>query len=212
MTIKQSYLLDLIMAEQDVNPSPNKIMSLEETLKAILPDGKLSGKLPPVHLWNPEHCGDIDMAIRSDGTWWHEGSQIKRQRLVKTFSRILRKDPDGQIYLVTPYEKVIVHVEDAPFQAVRVDRVDVEGKGPALAFLTNLDDVTIAGPDAPIRVEIDPETGEPSPYVMVRAGLEAKMTRPVFYELANMAEMAPDEADAMGVWSQGEFFVLGGAG
>ncbi|MGH1421112.1 MAG: DUF1285 domain-containing protein [Hyphomonas sp.] len=200
------------MAEQDVKSSPNTIMSLEETLKAILPDGKLSGKLPPVHLWNPEHCGDIDMAIRSDGTWWHEGSQIKRQRLVKTFSRILRKDPDGLIYLVTPYEKVIVHVEDAPFQAVRVDCVNVEGEGPALAFLTNLDDVTLAGPDNPIRVEIDPDTGEPSPYVMVRAGLEAKMTRPVFYELANMAEMSSDGGDTMGVWSQGEFFVLGGAG
>lgn len=211
MTIKQTYLLGLIMAEQDVKSSPNTTRSLEETLKAILPDGKLSGKLPPVHLWNPEVCNDIDMAIRADGSWWHEGSKIKRQRLVKTFSRILRKDPDGKIYLVTPYEKVIVHVEDAPFQAVRVDRVDDEGKGPSLAFLTNLDDVTVVGADAPIRVEIDPVTGEPSPYVMVRAGLEAKMTRAVFYELANMAEPAPDGTNTMGVWSQGEFFVLGGA-
>lgn len=211
MTIKQTYLLGLIMAEQDVKSSPNTTRSLEETLKAILPDGKLSGKLPPVHLWNPEVCNDIDMAIRADGSWWHEGSKIKRQRLVKTFSRILRKDPDGKIYLVTPYEKVIVHVEDAPFQAVRVDRVEEEGKGQSFAFLTNLDDVTVAGPDAPIRVATDPVTGEPSPYVMVRAGLEAKMTRAVFYELANMAEPAPDGTNTMGVLSQGEFFVLGGA-
>lgn len=197
------------MAEQDVKSSPDTTMSLEETLKAILPDGKLSGKLPPVHLWNPEHCGDIGMEIRSDGSWWHEGSEIKRQRLVKTFSRILRKDPDEKIYLVTPYEKVIVHVEDAPFLAVRVDRAGEQGRDQTLAFLTNLDDVALAGPDLAIRVETDPETGEPSPYVKVRGELEAKMTRPVFYELVEMAEPSEKDANVFGVWSQGVFFPLG---
>ena len=200
------------MAEQNVKSSPNNTISLEETLKAILPEGKAGGKLPPVDSWNPEHCGDIGMEIRADGSWWHEGGRIHRERLVKTFSRILRKDEDGCIYLVTPYEKVIVHVEEAPFIAVRVDRAGEPGPDQTLAFLTNLDDVTLAGPDAPIRVETDPETGEPSPYVLVRGRLEAKLARPVFYELAEMAVEAPDASGMLGVWSQGAFFPIGQVG
>ncbi|MCA8902868.1 MAG: DUF1285 domain-containing protein [Hyphomonas sp.] len=186
--------------------------SLEATLKAILPEGSIEGKLPPVHLWNPSNCGDIDMEIRADGSWWHEGGRINRERLVKLFSRILRKDEDGKTYLVTPYEKVIVHVEDAPFQAVRVDRSGKPGPDQTLVFLTNLDDVTLAGPGAPIRVETDPETGEPSPYVLVRGRLEAKLTRAAFYDLVEMAEPAPDDPDMLGVWSQGAFFPIGPAG
>ncbi|MCA8898985.1 MAG: DUF1285 domain-containing protein, partial [Hyphomonas sp.] len=89
------------------------------------------------------------MEIRADGSWWHEGGRINRERLVKLFSRILRKDEDGKTYLVTPYEKVIVHVEDAPFLAVRVDRAGEPGPGQTLAFLTNLGDLTLAGPEAP---------------------------------------------------------------
>ncbi|MHA7899402.1 MAG: DUF1285 domain-containing protein [Henriciella sp.] len=188
----------------------NSVISLEELLKAIAPEG-LEGPLPPVHLWNPDHCGDIQMEIRADGTWWHEGTRIKRERLVKLFSRILRKDPDGQIYLVTPYEKVIVHVVDAPFVAVRVDRVGDPGPDQILAFTTNLGDVALAGKDLPIRVETDPETLEPSPYVLVRGGLEAKLSRPVFYELANMADAHEGVAGQLGVWSQGQFFELGPA-
>jgi hypothetical protein len=199
------------MAERDVNTSPGTIMSVEQTLKAIMPDGKLSGKLPPVHLWNPEHCGDIQMEIRKDGSWWHEGSRIGRQRLVKAFSRILRKDDDGEIYLVTPYEKIIVHVEDAPFLAVRVDRAGEPGPEQTLAFLTNLGDATLAGPESLLRVETDVDTQEPAPYVMVRAGLEAKLTRPCFYELADMAVDNPDGSDTMGVWSGGAFFAIGPA-
>ena len=88
-------------------------ISLEETLKTILPEGTLDGKLPPVHLWQPDHSADIGMEIRADGAWWHDGSRINRERLVKLFSRILRKDEDGKTWLVTPYEKVIVTVEDA---------------------------------------------------------------------------------------------------
>ncbi|HPE48297.1 MAG TPA: DUF1285 domain-containing protein [Hyphomonas sp.] len=186
-------------------------ISLEETLKAILPEGAADGKLPPVHLWSPEHCGDIDMEIRADGSWWHEGGRINRERLVKLFSRILRKDEDGKTYLVTPYEKVIVHVEDAPFLAVRVDRAGEPGPGQTLAFLTNLGDLTLAGPEAPVRVETDPVTGEPSPYVLVRGRLEAKLTRPAFYELVEMAEEAPDGSGLLGVWSQGAFFPIGAA-
>lgn len=199
------------MAECDVKSSPDNTLSLEETLKAILPDGKLSGKLPPVDSWNPQNCGDIDMVIRADGSWWHEGGRINRERMVKMFSRILRKDEDGKTYLVTPYEKVIVHVEDAPFIAVRVDRA---GDGPpqqALAFLTNVGDVAIAGPENAIRVETDVETGEPAPYVRVRGRLEAKIARAAFYELVDMAVPHPDDANTLGVWSQGIFFPIGPA-
>tara|TARA_R110000787_G_scaffold1326_10_gene4774 strand:- start:8512 stop:9099 length:588 start_codon:yes stop_codon:yes gene_type:complete len=194
-----------------VKSSPDNTLSLEETLKAILPDGKLSGKLPPVDSWNPQNCGDIDMAIRADGSWWHEGGRMNRERMVKMFSRILRKDEDGKTYLVTPYEKVVVDVEDAPFIAVRVDRAGEAGPQQALAFLTNVGDVAVAGPDNPIRVETDADTGEPAPYVLVRGRLEAKIARPAFYELVDMAETDPKDESVLGVWSQGVFFPIGAA-
>jgi len=192
-----------------VTSSPGSSFGLEDTLKAILPEGKFTGPLPPVHLWNPEKCGDIGMEIRADGSWWHEGGRITRERMVKLFSRILRKDEDGVTYLVTPYEKVIVHTEDAPFLAVRVDLSGKPGPDQALTFTTNLDDVTTAGPDACLRIETDAATGEPAPYVLVRGRLEAKLTRPVFYELVDLAVPAPDGTDRLGVWSRGEFFALG---
>ncbi|MEM1036468.1 MAG: DUF1285 domain-containing protein [Pseudomonadota bacterium] len=188
----------------------NAVIPLEEVLKAIAPEG-LDGKLPPVHLWNPDRSADIQMEIRSDGSWWHEGDQIKRERLVKLFSRILRRDEDGSFWLVTPYEKVVVHVEDAPFMAVRVDRSGEPGPNQTLVFKTNLGDVTLAGPDAAIRVETDPATLEPTPYVLVRGRLEAKLTRAVFYELADMAVAHEGRAGMLGVWSQGVFFELGPA-
>ncbi len=191
--------------------SQNTIFRVENALAAIMPDGKLGGKLPPVHLWNPENCGDIGMEIRRDGSWWHAGGRIGREKLVKLFSTILRKDDDGQIYLVTPYEKIIVHVEDAPFLAVRVDRLGEAGPQQTLAFLTNLGDITLAGPDAALRVETNEDTLEPAPYVLVRGGLEAKLTRPVFYELAEMAVENPDNPMRLGVWSQNVFFDIGPA-
>ena len=191
--------------------SPGNTLSLEETLKAIMPDGKLSGRLPPVESWNPDRCGDIDMVIRADGSWWHEGGRMNRERMVKMFSRILRKDEDGETWLVTPYEKVVVRVEDAPFIAVRVDRAGAPGPDQALAFLTNVGDVAVAGPDHPLRVETDAETGQPSPYVLVRGRLEARLARPVFYELADMSVPHPDGSPTLGVWSQGQFFPIGPA-
>lgn len=192
--------------------NPALQVSLDDLLKAIAPEGENLRKLPPVHLWNPEFCSDIDMEIRSDGSWWHEGGEIKRPAMVKLFSTILRKDEDGQIYLVTPYEKVIVHVEDAPFLAVRVDRAGALGPEQKLVFTTNLDDFVVAGADTPIRIEADDQTGEPSPYVEVRGGLEAKMSRSVFYELAEMAVPNPaDDGATFGVWSEGVFFVIGAA-
>ncbi|MFP3944598.1 MAG: DUF1285 domain-containing protein [Alphaproteobacteria bacterium] len=171
---------------------------------------QLDAGLPPVHLWNPPHCGEIDMRIRRDGTWEYMGSPIRRAPLVRLFSTILRRDPDGCYYLVTPVEKIRIQVDDAPFVAVRLDVEGGPGPDTALRFTTNLGDETVAGPDAPIRVETDPETGEPSPYVLVRANLEALMARPVFYELTEQGvEREGPEGKVLGVWSRGAFFPLG---
>ena len=158
---------------------------LNRTLQAIIPIANGKRKLPPVETWNPEHCADIGMEIRADGSWWHEGTKFSREKLVRLFSTILRKDADGSTYLVTPYEKVIVHVEDAPFLAVRVDAAEADGER-VIVVTTNLGDFVEIGSDNPLRVETDPETGEPSPYVLVRGRLEAKLTRPAFYELVEI--------------------------
>jgi hypothetical protein len=164
--------------------------------------------LPPVHLWNPAHCGEIDIVIRKDGLWFHEGTPIGREALVRLFSTVLRKDPDG-FHLVTPVEKMKITVEDAPFIAVRVDRLE-DG---TLRFLTNVGDEVDAGPDNAIRVEMDEATGEPRPYLHVRRGLEALIARPVFYELVEMAEeRETPEGPRLGVASAGAWFPVGPAG
>jgi hypothetical protein len=161
--------------------------------------------LPPVHLWNPPNVGEIDIVIRKDGSWVHEGGVIGREALVRLFSTILRKDPDG-VWLVTPHEKLRIRVEDAPFVAVRVDRA-----GEALRFITNVGDEVEAGPDHPIRVATD-ASGEPRPYLHVRGGLEALIARPVFYELAEMAQERPGpQGIELGVDSNGAWFPLGPA-
>jgi hypothetical protein len=168
--------------------------------------------LPPVHLWNPAHCGEIDIVIRRNGQWFHEGSPIGREALVRLFSTVLRKDPDG-IYLVTPVEKMKITVEDAPFVAVRVDRASSVSGGEALRFLTNVGDVVEAGPDNAIRVGADPVTGEPQPYLHVRRGLEARLARPVFYELVELAEERDTpEGPRLEVASNGVWFPVGPAG
>ncbi|MFM8753265.1 MAG: DUF1285 domain-containing protein [Phenylobacterium sp.] len=159
--------------------------------------------LPPVHLWNPAHCGDIDIVIKRNGQWFHEGTPIGREALVRLFSTVLRKDPDG-FHLVTPVEKMRITVEDAPFIAVRVDRDAGD-----LVFQTNVGDEVRAGPDNALRVETDPDTGEPRPYLHVRRGLEALVARPVFYELVEMAEEA---GGRLLVRSGGASFDLGSAG
>lgn len=162
--------------------------------------------LPPVHLWNPAHSGEIDIVIGRDGRWIHEGATIHREALVRLFSTVLRKDADGY-WLVTPVEKMKITVEDAPFIAVRVDRIsDAEG-APGLRFSTNVGDEVVAGPEHPIRIEIDGPTGEPRPYLHVRRGLEALIARPVFYELV---EMAQERDGVLGVESGGAWFALGG--
>lgn len=189
--------------------SPGGTLGPEDTLKAILPEGKFAGPLPPVESWNPARSADIGMEIRADGSWWHAGGRITRERMVKLFARILRKDADGTVWLVTPHEKVIVHVADAPFLAVRVDRLGQPGPHQELRFMTNLGDETVAGPERLLRVETDAETGEPAPYVRVRGRLEAKLTRPAFYDLVSMAVPSPANPDELGIWSRGVFFALG---
>lgn len=161
--------------------------------------------LPPVHLWNPAHSGVIDIVIRRDGTWVHEGSPISREAMVRLFSTILRKDPDG-FHLVTPVEKMRIEVEDAPFIAVRVDCV-----GEALKFVTNVGDEVEAGPEHAIRVETGAD-GEPRPYLHVRRGLEALIARSVFYELVDMAEEREEGGQTrLGLTSNGVWFDLGPA-
>jgi hypothetical protein len=160
--------------------------------------------LPPVHLWNPPHCGEIDIRIGRDGRWRHEGAPIGRDALVRLFSTVLRKESDG-FYLVTPAEKLKIVVEDAPFIAVQVDR-----SGDAIRFLTNVGDWVEAGPEHAIRVETDAMTGEPAPYVHIRGQLEARMTRPIFYELVEMAEPEDGPGGAcLIVHSHGVAFSLG---
>lgn len=161
--------------------------------------------LPPVHLWNPPFCGNLDMRIARDGTWFHEGTPIGRPGLVRLFSTILRKDGD-KYFLVTPVEKVGITVDDAPFVAVDFE---VSGEGPdqRLTFHTNVGDSVTAGPDTPLRIDRDSETGEPSPYVMVRAGLEALIDRKSFYRLVDLGtEYQLNGTQWFGVWSDGIFF------
>jgi hypothetical protein len=161
-----------------------------------------------VEKWHPAHCGDIDIRIGRDGTWFHEGTPVGRRELVRLFSTILRKDGDDYV-LVTPAEKMRIVVEDAPFLAVLL-RSEGDRQARKLIFTTNVGDETVAGADNPIRVEIDPETREPAPYVHVRRGLEAKISRAVYYQLAELA-VPGDGANAgkLVLWSNGVPFVLG---
>ena len=160
------------------------------------------GKLPPVHLWAPTHCGDSFMRIARDGTWFHAGSPIGRKELVKLFSTILRREADGSFVLVTPIEKLDILVEDAPFIAVEATS-EGEGADRRLIFRLNTDDLVEAGPEHALRVETAPD-GTPRPYLHVRAGLEALVNRPVFYQLADLA--LSEGASPPGLWSAGAFF------
>jgi hypothetical protein len=192
------------MAEPAPPPGLAGVVAAARAAQPAEAEGAKKRGLPPVHLWNPTHCGEIDIRIRKDGLWFHEGSPIGREALVRLFSTVLRKDPDG-FHLVTPVEKMKITVEDAPFLAVRVDRV-----GEALIFLTNVGDEVEAGPEHALRVETDPETGEPAPYLHVRRGLEARLRRPVFYELVEMAEERDTpEGRQLAVCSNGVWFPLG---
>jgi hypothetical protein len=170
-------------------------------------EGTLS--LPPRPGPGQQQCGDFGIRIGRDGTWYYLGSPIGRKPLVRLFASVLRREEDGQYWLVTPVERGRIEVEDAPFVAVEVT---AEGEGPerVLRFRTNLDDEVAADRDHPIRVSHNPATGEPAPYIMVRDGLEARLARPVFYELVALGETRlVDGEEQLGVWSSGQFFPLG---
>ncbi|MCH2078540.1 MAG: DUF1285 domain-containing protein [Rhodobacteraceae bacterium] len=158
---------------------------------------------PPVHLWNPPFCGDLDMEIRRDGTWFYLGTPIGRPGLVKLFSSILKKE-DGKYFLVTPVEKVGIRVEDAPFVAQDFTATGA-GQDQVITFTTHVDDSATAGPENPIRVVRDPETGEPSPYILMRANLEALIDRKSFYRLV---DLGVEHEGWFGVWSSGQFFPI----
>lgn len=181
--------------QKPVKPSPD---GLAASVKAAKTRG-----LPPVHLWNPPFCGDLDIRVAKDGTWSYLGSPINRFELVKLFSSILKKE-DGKYYLVTPVEKVGITVEDAPFVAVDFEQTG-EGQTQALTFRTQVDDIAVAGPAHPIRIVIDPETEEPSPYILIRTNLEARIDRKSFYRLV---EIGGHHEGWFGVWSGGQFFPL----
>ncbi len=160
---------------------------------------------PPVHLWDPPFCGDLDMRIARDGTWFYLGTPIGRKPLVRLFSSILKREGD-RYFLVTPVEKVGITVEDAPFVA---EDFEVEGTGTEqrLVFRTQVGDTAIAAVDHPIRVTYDPETEEPAPYVLIRSELEALIDRKSFYRLVDLGcEVEVDGAAQFGVWSGGAFF------
>ncbi len=160
----------------------------------------------PVHLWNPPFCGDIDMRIAADGTWFYGGTPIGRPALVRLFSTILRKDPDRYV-LVTPVERVGITVEDAPFLAVEMNLRE-EAAGRTLEFRTNVDDLTAAGPDHPMRFEKE-ASGGLRPYVHVRGDLWARVTRAVFHDLVALGEERETDGVMMfGIASGGAFFPM----
>ncbi|SPF81232.1 DUF1285 domain-containing protein [Pseudoprimorskyibacter insulae] len=182
--------------QNGVRPSAN---SLVASARAASRKGP-----PPVHLWNPPFCGDLDMRIARDGTWFYLGTPIGRFEMVKLFSSILRKD-GNDYFLVTPIEKVGITVDDAPFVATDFT-VDGAGDQQALTFTTHVGDSVTAGPDHPITVRYD-DAGEPSPYVLVRANLEALIDRKSFYRLVDLGQHHDHAGEKwFGLWSGGAFF------
>ena len=184
-------------SQNSVTPNADSIAKAALTFKSKGP--------APVHLWNPPFCGDLDMRIARDGTWFYLGTPIGRKPLVKLFSSVLRRDGDDY-FLVTPVEKVGITVEDAPFVAVDFN-VNGEGRQQKITFTTNVDEQIIAGSDNPVRLERDATTGEPSPYVKVRANLEALIDRKSFYRLVDLGVPHDHNGEGwFGIWSNGQFF------
>jgi hypothetical protein len=178
-------------------------------LAALVSRAARAGKgLPPVDRWNPDFCGDLDMEIRADGTWFYMGTPIGRPALVQLFSTVLRKDEDGRTYLVTPVERVGIRVEDAPFVAVEVN-VAGDGDQRVMTFRTQVGDVVEAGAGHPIRFVEEPETGGLKPYLLVRGRLEALVARPVMYELVEHGEVIEVDGKAMfSIRSKGVVFPI----
>lgn len=162
-------------------------------------------RLPPVESWHPARCGDSEMRIARDGTWFHQSEPIRRPAMVRLFSTILRREADGGYVLVTPAEKLDIRVEDAPFVAVEL-RAEGNGRDRRLAFRLNTGDLIVAGPEHRLRIETRDDG--PHPYLHVRGGMEALLSRAVYYELADL--MLEEGATPPGLWSDGAWFPLGG--
>jgi uncharacterized protein len=166
------------------------------------------GQKPPSERPPAVNHGDLDMKIARDGTWFYHGTPITRQRLIKLFASILHREDDGSYWLVTPVERGRIAVEDAPFLAVELNS-EGTGRNRRLSFRTNLDDIVAAGPTHPLRIETG-ANDEPMPYILIRSGLEARLNRPVFYELVDLADTERgDSGGPFGLWSDGVFFDLG---
>lgn len=184
-------------------------MIVKPTVDNLAQAARKAGKKgpPPVHLWHPDFQHDVDIRIARDGTWFHEGSPINRAGLVTLFSSILRRDGDDY-FLVTPAEKARITVDDAPFVVLDFE---TEGKGrdQVITFFTNVEDAATAGPDHPIRLARDPDSGEPAPYVTIRADLEALIDRKSFYRLIELGVQEQHQGENwFGLWSGGQFFPL----
>ena len=160
-------------------------------------------RLPPVERWNPERCGHSGMRIARDGTWYHDGEPIRRPEMVRLFSTVLRREPDGRHVLVTPVEKLEIDVENTAFRAIEM-RSEGEGQDRRIALRLDSGDAVIVDSEHPLRI-VETDQG-PSPRVLVRHGLEAELSRPLYYELAELA--LSESADQPGIWSSGTFFPL----
>lgn len=213
---KSDYFVTVMSKDSGKNgvggpAEPGSITEARDTagLAALIGRAARAGKgLPPVDRWNPDFCGDIDMEIKRDGTWFYLGTPIGRMPLVQLFSTVLRKDEDGKTYLVTPVEKIGIRVEDAPFVGVEMN-VSGHGNDQVMTFRTNVGDVVEAGPDNPLRFEDEESTDGLKPYLHVRGRLEALVNRPTMYELVKHGE--PIEVDGVqmfSVRSKGEIFPI----
>ena len=172
-------------------------------------DGANGRALPPVEKWNPDFCGDLDMRIAADGTWFYLGSPIGRVPLVKLFASVLRKDEDGKTYLVTPVEKIGITVEDAHFQAVEMASDEDPAKGSILTFRTHLGDLVRLDAEHPMRFELEAQTGGLKAYIRVRGRLEARLTRALMYDLIALADEGEGQhAGYYGVTSGDAFFPI----
>ena len=196
------------MAKQEQKPDQG-LEGLTAAAKQASDAGAAGKGLPPVHLWNPPFCGDLDMRIAGDGTWVYMGTPIGRPALVRLFSTILKRE-DGKHFLVTPVEKVGIRVDDAPFLAVEMLR-EHDGRGRVLRFRTNVDDWVACDSAHRLRFEAAADGGL-TPYLHVRADLWAKVTRALYYDLVDMGEERMVDGHPMfGVASSGEFFAMADA-
>lgn len=183
-----------------------------QSLLASVPDSHAADprEPAPVHLWDPDFSGELDMHITRDGTWYYQGGPITRTSLAQLFSGILRLDDDGRYYLITPVERWAIKVDDVPFVAVRLD-VEGQGQDQQLTFHTSLEHRVVAGAEHPLNVHVDTQTQEPSPYLLLRSNLWALVHRNVFYQLVELAvEHEVDGVNRVGVWSSGMFFPIDG--